>query len=370
KAFQLQVDGTDLRDASYEQAVEAIQNADNPVVFVVQSIISRSRPLPFSYSPQAYGQSDSEPERTLFCNFPLPPSSVFSGMRGDVSWSSSSENEFGYSWSKPILCGKITQYYEKLPGELHMAELEKGKTGLGLSLAGNKDQSRMNVFIEGIDPNGAAGKGGQLQTADELLEIDTAADSVVSSDFSSYENIQYVELPKDEEGLGIVISEEDTVTGVVIKSLTDNGAAAKDGRIKVGNRILAVDDEIVVGYPVEKAPGDSLGLSIAGGVGSLLGDIPIFIAVMHPNGVAAQTQKLRVGDRIVSICGISTEGMTHSQAVSILKNASGTIELQVVAGGDVTVITGQQQGPPVSSLSLAGLTSTSIFQDDLGSVTI
>lgn len=38
---------------------------------------------------------------------------------------------------------------------------------------------------------------------------------------------------------------------------------------------------------------------------------------------------LQVGDRIVSICGTSTEGMTHSQAVSILKNASGTIELQV-----------------------------------------
>jgi len=37
-----------------------------------------------------------------------------------------------------------------------------------------------------------------------------------------------------------------------------------------------------------------LGISIAGGVGSPLGDVPIFIAMMHPNGVAAQTQKLRV----------------------------------------------------------------------------
>nr|XP_009924359.1 PREDICTED: multiple PDZ domain protein-like [Haliaeetus albicilla] len=88
--------------------------------------------------------------------------------------------------------------------------------------------------------------------------------------------------------------------------------------------------------------------------------------MMHPNGVAAQTQKLRVGDRIVSICGTSTEGMTHSQAVSLLKNASGTVELQVVAGGEVSVITGQQQDPPTSSLSFASLTSTSVFQDDLG----
>uniref|UniRef100_A0A8D2PBS7 Multiple PDZ domain protein n=1 Tax=Zosterops lateralis melanops TaxID=1220523 RepID=A0A8D2PBS7_ZOSLA len=732
----VEVDGIDLRDASHEQAVEAIRKAGNPVVFMVQSIISR---------PRAFGQSDAEPEKTSLYNLPLPPPSAFSGMTCDVAQSSSirvpedveKEDEFGYSWKK------IMQRYGNLPGELHMIELEKGKTGLGLSLAGNKDRSRMSVFIVGIDPNGAAGKDGRLQIADELLEINgqilygrthqnassiikcapskvkvifirnkdavnqmavCPAKSVEASQctsetlqhqevnafsyLSSCKNIQYVELPKDQGGFGIAISEEDTTNGVVIKSLTDHGAAAKDGRIKVGDVILAVDDEIVVGYPVEKFisllktsksvvrltinpaetdnlttapappstvpaekrnmqppaaavptssspepeavkntsrsstpamltsdpatcpiipgcettidiskgrtglglsivggadtllgaiiihevyeegaaskdgrlwagdqilevngidlrndthdeainvlrqtpqkvrltvyrdetqykeedmydvlnielqkkpgkglglsivgkrndtgvfvsdivkggiadtdgrlmqgdqiltvngedvrnanqeavaallkcslgtvrlevgrikagpfhserrtsqssqvsegsgslssfsfpvsgssapevfesglkkntsklesflvlsnPADSLGVSIAGGVGSPLGDVPIFIAMMHPNGVAAQTQKLRVGDRIVSICGTSTEGMTHSQAVNILKNASGTIELQVVAGGEVSVITGQQQDPPTSSLSFAGLTSTGIFQDDLG----
>ncbi|XP_027526469.1 multiple PDZ domain protein isoform X16 [Neopelma chrysocephalum] len=829
----VEVDGIDLRDASHEQAVEAIRKAGNPVVFMVQSIISRPRPEslyspssasapcgqkttnpfyrqssknsspsfpqnsvfcrpgvfsstnpfadssqfntskevsnpvrvtfrcsptnPFAPTPfKAFGQSDVEPEKTSLCNLPLPPPSAFSGMSSDVAQSSSTrvpedvekEDEFGYSWKK------IVQRYGNLPGELHMIELEKGRTGLGLSLAGNKDRSRMSVFIVGIDPNGAAGKDGRLQIADELLEINgqilygrthqnassiikctpskvkvifirnkdavnqmavcpaksveasqstsgtlqhqetdaSVANSSAFSDLSSCKNIQYVELPKDQGGFGIAISEEDTINGVVIKSLTDNGAAAKDGRIKVGDQILAVDDEIVVGYPVEKfisllktskttvrltinsaemdnltaapvpsssapaekrnmqppatipassspepeavkntsrsstpamlasdpatcpiipgcettidiskgrtglglsivggadtllgaiiihevyeegaaskdgrlwagdqilevngidlrnathdeainvlrqtpqkvrltvyrdeaqykeedmydvlnielqkkpgkglglsivgkrndtgvfvsdivkggiadtdgrlmqgdqiltvngedvrnanqeavaallkcslgtvrlevgrikagpfhserrtsqssqvsegsgslssfsfpisgssapevfesglkknitaseiqglrtveikkSPADSLGVSIAGGVGSPLGDVPIFIAMMHPNGVAAQTQKLRVGDRIVSICGTSTEGMTHSQAVNILKNASGTIELQVVAGGEVSVITGQQQDPPTSSLSFAGLTSTGIFQDDLG----
>ncbi|XP_016160564.1 PREDICTED: multiple PDZ domain protein isoform X4 [Ficedula albicollis] len=829
----VEVDGIDLRDASHEQAVEAIRKAGNPVVFMVQSIISRPRPEslyspssasapcgqkttnpfyrlssknpslpfpqnsvfsrtavfsstnpfadssqfntakeisnpirvtfrcsptnPFAPTPfKAFGQSDTEPEKTLLCNVPLPPPSAFSAMTCDVAQSSSirlsedveKEDEFGYSWKK------IMQRYGNLPGELHMIELEKGKTGLGLSLAGNKDRSRMSVFIVGIDPNGAAGKDGRLQIADELLEINgqilygrthqnassiikcspskvkvifirnkdavnqmavcpaksveasqctsgtlqhqeidiSVANPSAFSDLSSCKNILYVELPKDQGGFGIAISEEDTTNGVVIKSLTDHGAAAKDGRIKVGDVILAVDDEIVVGYPVEKfisllktsksvvrltinpaeannlttapgppttvpaekrnmqppaavppssspepeavkntsrsstpamltsdpatcpiipgcettidiskgrtglglsivggadtllgaiiihevyeegaaskdgrlwagdqilevngidlrnathdeainvlrqtpqkvrltvyrdeaqykeedmydvlnielqkkpgkglglsivgkrndtgvfvsdivkggiadtdgrlmqgdqiltvngedvrnanqeavaallkcslgtvrlevgrikagpfhserrtsqssqvsegsgslssfsfpvsgsgapevfesglkknttaseiqglrtveikkSPADSLGVSIAGGVGSPLGDVPIFIAMMHPNGVAAQTQKLRVGDRIVSICGTSTEGMTHSQAVNILKNASGTIELQVVAGGEVSVITGQQQDPPTSSLSFAGLTSTGIFQDDLG----
>lgn len=67
--------------------------------------------------------------------------------------------------------GKIKQRYGSLMGELHMIELEKGKSGLSLSLAGNKDRSRMSVFVVGIDANGAAGKDGRLQIADELLEV-------------------------------------------------------------------------------------------------------------------------------------------------------------------------------------------------------
>uniref|UniRef100_A0A8C0FH54 Multiple PDZ domain protein n=1 Tax=Bubo bubo TaxID=30461 RepID=A0A8C0FH54_BUBBB len=754
----VEVDGIDLRDASHEQAVEAIRKAGNPVVFMVQSIISRPRsslfcrpavfsstnpfadssqfstnkevsnPIrvtfrcsptnPFAPTPfKAFSQSSLEPEKTSLCSLPLPPPSAFSGMSCDVAQSSSirvledmeKEDEFGYSWKK------IVQRYGNLPGELHMIELEKGRTGLGLSLAGNKDRSRMSVFIVGIDPSGAAGRDGRLQIADELLEINGQilfgrthqnASSIIKCAPSKVKIIfirnkdavnQMAVCPaksveasqctsgtlqhqEDQGGFGIAISEEDTINGVVIKSLTDHGAAAKDGRIKVGDQILAVDDEIVVGYPVEKfisllktsktmvrltinsaetdsltaapvpsstapaerrnvqlpatvasssspepepvrntsrsstpatlasdpatcpiipgcettidiskgrtglglsivggadtllgaiiihevyeegaaskdgrlwagdqilevngidlrnathdeainvlrqtpqkvrltvyrdeaqykeedmydvlsielqkkpgkglglsivgkrndtgvfvsdivkggiadtdgrlmqgdqiltvngedvrsanqeavaallkcslgtvrlevgrikagpfhserrtsqssqvrsgslssfsfpvsgssapeafesglkkntskvslGPADSLGVSIAGGVGSPLGDVPIFIAMMHSNGVAAQTQKLRVGDRIVSICGTSTEGMTHSQAVSLLKNASGTIELQVVAGGEVSVITGQQQDPPTSNFQFAGLTSTSIFQDDLG----
>ncbi|XP_077918448.1 multiple PDZ domain protein isoform X10 [Halichoerus grypus] len=698
---------------------------------------------------EAPSQSESEPEKAPLCNAPPPPSSAFAEMSGDHTQSSSAskipedvdkEDEFGYSWKN------IRERYGTLTGELHMIELEKGRSGLGLSLAGNKDRSRMSVFVVGIDPNGAAGKDGRLQIADELLEINgqilygrshqnassiikcapskvkiifirnkdavsqmavcpgntveplpstsensqnkeaepsgTTSDAAV--DLCSFKNVQHLELPKDQGGLGIAISEEDTLSGVVIKSLTEHGVAAKDGRLKVGDQILAIDDEVVVGYPVEKfisllktakttvklsihaenrdpqagtasgeqkssslsptapssgspepesipstsrsstpaifasdpatcpiipgcettieiskgrtglglsivggsdtllgaiiihevyeegaackdgrlwagdqilevngidlrkathdeaihvlrqtpprvrltlyrdeapykeedvydtltvelqkkpgkglglsivgkrndtgvfvsdivkggiadadgrlvqgdqiltvnaedvrhatqeavaallkcslgtvtlevgrikagpfhserrpsqssqmsegslssftfppsgsstseslesslkknalaseiqglrtveikkGPTDSLGISIAGGVGSPLGDVPIFIAMMHPNGVAAQTQKLRVGDRIVTICGTSTEGMTHTQAVNLLKNASGSIEMQVVAGGDVSVVTGHQQEPATSSLSFTGLTSSSIFQDDLG----
>ncbi|TKC47841.1 hypothetical protein EI555_013921 [Monodon monoceros] len=679
----VEVDGMDLRDASHEQAVEAIRKAGNPVVFMVQSIINRPRKSPLPSLPH-----NLYPKYKFSSTNPFADSLQFNADKGYVAFAEMSEDhaqssaseisadvdkedEFGYSWKN------IRERYGTLTGELHMIELEKGRSGLGLSLAGNKDRSRMSVFIVGIDPNGAAGKDGRLQIADELLEINgqilygrshqnassiikcapskvkiifirskdavsqmavcpghtveplpatsenlqnkEAEPSVTTSDaavdLSSFPNVQHLELPKDQGGLGIAISEEDTLSGVIIKSLTEHGAAARDGRLKVGDQILAVDDEVVVGYPVEKTarttvkltiraenpdsqavasaagtangekksspqslmvppsgspepetirstsrsstpaifasdpatcpiipgcettieiskgrtglglsivggsdtllgaiiihevyeegaackdgrlwagdqilevqnavhvngidlrkathdeainvlrqtpqrvrltlyrdeapykeedvydtltielqkkpgkglglsivgkrsdtgvfvsdivkggiadadgrlmqgdqilmvngedvrhatqeavaallkgPTDSLGISIAGGVGSPLGDVPIFIAMMHPNGVAAQTQKLRVGDRIVTICGTSTEGMTHTQAVNFLKNASGSIEMQVVAGGDVSVVTGHQQEPASSSLSFTGLTSSSIFHDDLG----
>ncbi|XP_048078932.2 multiple PDZ domain protein isoform X12 [Ursus arctos] len=709
----VEVDGMDLRDASHEQAVEAIRKAGNPVVFMVQSIINR---------PRAPSQSESEPEKAPLCNVPPPPSSAFAEMSGDLTQSSASkisedvdkEDEFGYSWKN------IRERYGTLTGELHMIELEKGRSGLGLSLAGNKDRSRMSVFVVGIDPNGAAGKDGRLQIADELLEIngqilygrshqnassiikcapskvkiifirnkdavsqmavcpgntvdpvpstsensrnkeaersDTTSDAAV--DLCSFKNVQHLELPKDgrlkvgdqilaiddevvvgypvekfisllktakttvklsiraenhdpqavasaagtasgeqkssslsptapssgspepesipstsrsstpaifasdpatcpiipgcettieiskgRTGLGLsIVGGSDTLLGaIIIHEVYEEGAACKDGRLWAGDQILEVngidlrkathdeainvlrqtpqrvrltlyrdeapykeedvydtltvelqkkpgkglglsivgkrndtgvfvsdivkggiadaDGRLVQGdqiltvngedvrnatqeavaallkcslgtvtlevgrikagpfhserrpsqssqmsegslssftFPlsgsstseslesslkknalaseiqglrtveIKKGPTDSLGISIAGGVGSPLGDVPIFIAMMHPNGVAAQTQKLRVGDRIVTICGTSTEGMTHTQAVNLLKNAPGSIEMQVAAGGDVSVVTGHQQEPASSSLSFTGLTSSSIFQDDLG----
>lgn len=50
-------------------------------------------------------------------------------------------------------------------------ELHKGVTGLGLSLAGNKDRKRMSVFVCGMHPNGSAAKDGRIAVGDEILEV-------------------------------------------------------------------------------------------------------------------------------------------------------------------------------------------------------
>ncbi|XP_027146407.1 multiple PDZ domain protein-like [Larimichthys crocea] len=94
---------------------------------------------------------------------------------------------------------------------------------------------------------------------------------------------------------------------------------------------------------------DSLGVSIAGGKGSPLGDTPIFIAMIQANGVAAKTHRLKVGDRIVNINGQSVDGLSHSEVVTLLKNSYGNISLQVVADTNISAIATQVESLSSSS---------------------
>lgn len=61
--------------------------------------------------------------------------------------------------------------YGHLGEGVMIVELEKGSNGLGLSLAGHKDRTKMAVFVCGMNPNGAAYKAGNIKVGDEILEV-------------------------------------------------------------------------------------------------------------------------------------------------------------------------------------------------------
>lgn len=61
--------------------------------------------------------------------------------------------------------------YGHLGEDVLLVELEKGSHGLGLSLAGHKDRTKMAVFVCGINPSGAAYKNGNIKVGDEILEV-------------------------------------------------------------------------------------------------------------------------------------------------------------------------------------------------------
>lgn len=81
---------------------------------------------------------------------------------------------------------------------------------------------------------------------------------------------------------------------------------------------------------LERGP-EGLGFSIVGGFGSPHGDLPIYVKTVFDKGAAAEDGRLKRGDQLVSVNGESLEGVTHEEAVSILKNAKGTVTLVVLS---------------------------------------
>lgn len=75
---------------------------------------------------------------------------------------------------------------------------------------------------------------------------------------------------------------------------------------------------------------DGLGFSIVGGFGSNLGDLPIYVKSVFERGAAAREGSLRRGDQILEVNGQSLAGLTHADAVAILKEARGSVALTIL----------------------------------------
>ena len=70
-----------------------------------------------------------------------------------------------------------------------------------------------------------------------------------------------------------------------------------------------------------------LGFSIAGGKGSPNGDLPICIRSISKDCVAAREGLIRQGDIILAVNGISFESISHKAAVDTLTRFHGDITL-------------------------------------------
>ncbi|KAG8223820.1 hypothetical protein J437_LFUL003707 [Ladona fulva] len=90
---------------------------------------------------------------------------------------------------------------------------------------------------------------------------------------------------------------------------------------------------------ITKGVNESLGMRIGGGVGSSEGDIPIYIANIHPQGCVGRTQEILKGDILLNVGEISLIGLTHSQAVAVLKATVGLsqVTLTVFEGPETSL---------------------------------
>ncbi|XP_076055083.1 ligand of Numb protein X 2-like [Oratosquilla oratoria] len=90
---------------------------------------------------------------------------------------------------------------------------------------------------------------------------------------------------------------------------------------------------------ISKAANESLGMRIGGGVASNEGDTPIYIANINPQGPVGRAKQVKKGDVLLSVNGQSLLGLTHGQAVALLKATAelGGVTLSVLEGPETCV---------------------------------
>nr|4AMH_A Chain A, DISKS LARGE HOMOLOG 1 [Homo sapiens]4AMH_B Chain B, DISKS LARGE HOMOLOG 1 [Homo sapiens] len=78
-----------------------------------------------------------------------------------------------------------------------------------------------------------------------------------------------------------------------------------------------------------------LGFSIAGGVGNQHwpGDNSIYVTKIIEGGAAHKDGKLQIGDKLLAVNNVALEEVTHEEAVTALKNTSDFVYLKVAKPG-------------------------------------
>ncbi|XP_036378854.1 disks large homolog 2 isoform X3 [Megalops cyprinoides] len=197
--------------------------------------------------------------------------------------------------------------------EFEEITLERGNSGLGFSIAGGTDNPHIGddpgIFITKIIPGGAAAEDGRLRVNDCILRVNDA-------DVSEVSHSKAVEALK--------------VAGSIV-------------RLYVRRRRPML--ETVIEIKLIKGP-KGLGFSIAGGVGNqhIPGDNSIYVTKIIEGGAAQKDGRLQVGDRLLMVNNYTLEEVSHEEAVAILKNTSDVVYLKV--GKPTSVYLSDPYGPP------------------------
>ncbi|CAN9500978.1 unnamed protein product [Ophioblennius macclurei] len=176
--------------------------------------------------------------------------------------------------------------------------LERGNSGLGFSIAGGTDNPHIgedpSIFITKIIPGGAAAQNGRLRVNDCIVRVN-------ETDVREVTHSGAVEALKEAGGLVRLCIRRR-------KSLTE--------------RIM--DIKLVKGPK-------GLGFSIAGGVGNqhVPGDNSIYVTKIIEGGAAHKDGRLQIGDKLVAVNGACLEEVTHEEAVAALKSTPDVVYLRV-----------------------------------------
>uniref|UniRef100_A0A8C8S669 Protein scribble homolog n=1 Tax=Pelusios castaneus TaxID=367368 RepID=A0A8C8S669_9SAUR len=200
--------------------------------------------------------------------------------------------------------------------------LVKAGGPLGLSIVGGSDHSshpfgihEPGVFISKVIPHGLASRSG-LRVGDRILEV----------------NAVDLRHATHQEAVNALLSSTQELSMLVRRDPAPPGM-----------------QEICI----EKAPGEKLGISIRGGAKGHAGnpfdptDEGIFISKVSSSGAAARDGRLKVGMRILEVNQQSLLGMTHTEAVQILRSVGDKLLVLVCDGFDSKAAAAIEMSPGI-----------------------
>ncbi|XP_036452804.1 protein scribble homolog isoform X2 [Colossoma macropomum] len=287
----ISINGVDMTEARHDQAV-ALLTGTSPTITL---LVERDQASAGGSSPRTRPHSPPPPE---------PSDSPEQEEAGD--------EHLGNHLSCPM------------EDEYPIEEVTLVKTGgpLGLSIVGGSDHashpfgiSEPGVFISKVIPNGLACQSG-LRVGDRILEVNTI-------------DLRHA---THQEAVKALLSNKQEIRLLVRRDPSPPGM-----------------QEIVI----HKQPGEKLGISIRGGARGHAGnpfdptDEGIFISKVSSSGAAARDGRLKVGMRILEVGNHSLLGMTHTEAVRVLRATGDTLVMLVCDGFDPRNAPGIEASPGV-----------------------
>uniref|UniRef100_A0AAQ5YM72 Disks large homolog 1 n=1 Tax=Amphiprion ocellaris TaxID=80972 RepID=A0AAQ5YM72_AMPOC len=182
--------------------------------------------------------------------------------------------------------------------------LERGNSGLGFSIAGGTDNPHIgedpSIFITKVIPGGAAAQDGRLRVNDVILRVNE-------------------------------VDVRDVTHSRAVEALKEAGSLV---RLYIRRRKPV--SEKVMEIKLVKGP-KGLGFSIAGGVGNqhIPGDNSIYVTKIIEGGAAHKDGRLQIGDKLLAVNSACLEEVSHEHAVTALKNTPDVVYLKVAKPNSV-----------------------------------
>ncbi|XP_074880331.1 protein scribble homolog isoform X32 [Buteo buteo] len=291
----ISINGVDMTEARHDQAV-ALLTASSPTIVL---LVERE-------GAEQLSEGDSPGVPRVRMHSPPPP----------PSHGESPPEETPSLQRNHLSKGLEDQYPIE---EIHLV---KAGGPLGLSIVGGSDHSshpfgihEPGVFISKVIPRGLASRSG-LRVGDRILEVNSI-------------DLRHA---THQEAVNALLSNTQELTMLVRRDPPPPGM-----------------QEICI----EKAPGEKLGISIRGGAKGHAGnpfdptDEGIFISKVSSSGAAARDGRLKVGMRILEVNHQSLLGMTHTEAVQILRSVGDALLVLVCDGFDPKAAAAIEMSPGI-----------------------